>query len=106
MVDRSVRSPGGGIQVVTTERGLPTALKIDARELSRAPEDMAREIFLLCKLSATRAQVARRRDLTSRGFDQTVIRSLHLATEEELARVEAELRGDDEEPPPTWMKRL
>jgi hypothetical protein len=103
MADRPVRSLSGGIQVITTERGLPTALKIDAREFDRPPQELADEIHLLCKLSAMRAQVARRRDLTSRGFGQAVIRRLNLATEEELATVEAELRGDDEDPPETWM---
>lgn len=88
-----------------TERGLPIALKLDQRELSRAPKQLARDILLLCQLSAKRAQVARRRDLVARGFSPAVVRGLNLSTEEELARAEAELRGDDADgPPDTWMR--
>jgi hypothetical protein len=91
------------ISVRTTERGLPTHLKIGAAEMSRAPDDLAHEILSLCRLSAMRIQVARRRDLLERGFSPTVIRGLNLATEEDLAKAEEEARGDDEGPPETWM---
>ena len=91
------------ISVRTTERGLPTHVKIGAAEMSRAPEDLAREILSLCQLSATRLQVARRRDLLERGFSPTVVRGLNLATEEDLAKAEEKVRGDDEGPPETWM---
>lgn len=106
MADRPVRSLSGGIQVITTERGLPTALKIDAREFARAPNELANEIHLLCKLAAMRAQVARRRKLASDGVDQAAIRHLNLATEEELARMESELAGDGEQPPDTWLRSV
>ena len=56
--------------------------------MSRAPEDLAREILSLCQLSALRQQVARRRDLLERGFSPAVIRGLNLATEEDLAKAE------------------
>jgi hypothetical protein len=91
------------ISVRTTERGLPTHVKIGAAEMSRAPEDLAREILSLCQLSAMRLQVARRRDLEGRGFSPAVIRGLNLATEEDLAKAEEKVRGDDEGPPETWM---
>jgi hypothetical protein len=89
--------------VRTTERGLPTQLKIGAAEMSRAPDDLAREILSLCQLSALRLQVARRRDLLKRGFSLAVIRGLNLATEEDLAEAEEAARGDDDGPPETWM---
>jgi plasmid stability protein len=99
-----VFSRTGGIAVRTTERGLPTDLKIGAAEMSRAPEDLAREILALCQLSALRLQVARRRALLRRGFSAAVIRVLNLATEEDLAKAEeAAVPGDDEGPPETWM---
>jgi hypothetical protein len=101
---RPVSSRGGGISVTTTERGLPTGLKISARELSRTPQDLANEIMSLCRLSAMRQQVARRRDLVERGFSHAVVRGLNLATEEDLAEAMAELQGDDEGPPETWMR--
>lgn len=98
-----VVSRTGGIAVRTTERGLPTHLKIGASEMSRAPQDLACDILRLCQLSALRQQVARRRDLLERGFSPAVIRGLNLATEEDLAKTEEQARGDDEGPPETWM---
>jgi hypothetical protein len=103
-MDGSLSSPSGGIQVRTTERGLPIELKLDQRELSKSPTQLARDILLLCQLSAKRIQVARRRGLVAGGFSPTVIRGLNLSTEEELARAEAELGDDDpDDPPDTWM---
>lgn len=104
MDDRPVRSPGGGIAVVTTERGLPTRLRIDARELSRDAQELAREILSLCQLSAIRQQVARRRELADRGFGASVVNDLNLATAQELAAAEAKTFGDDDGPPDTWMR--
>jgi hypothetical protein len=100
---RPVVSRSGEISVRTTERGLPTEMTIGASEMSRAPEDLAREILSLCQLSAKRLQVARRRDLLERGFSPAVIRGMNLATEEELAKAEEDARGDDEGLPATWM---
>jgi hypothetical protein len=103
-MDGSLSSLSGGIQVRTTERGLPIALNLDQRELSKSPMQLARDILLLCQLSAKRIQVARRRGLVAGSFSPTVIRGLNLSTEEELARAEAELGDDDpDDPPETWM---
>jgi hypothetical protein len=103
-MDGSLSSPNGRIVVRTTERGLPTGLKLDARELSKSPTQLAQEVLLLCQLSARRMQVARRRDLVARGFSPSAIRSLDLSTEEALAQAEAELRGEDSDgAPDTWM---
>jgi hypothetical protein len=90
------------IAVITTERGLPTQLKIAAAAMSRAPDDLAREILSLCQLSAMRQQVARRRELREHGVSHAVVRGLNLATEEDLAKAEEQAR-DDEEPPESWM---
>jgi hypothetical protein len=67
-MDRSLGCRSGGIEVRVTERGLPIALKLEHRALSRAPTQLAHEILSLCQLSALRAQVARRRDLAARGY--------------------------------------
>jgi hypothetical protein len=91
------------IAVLTTERGLPTQLKIGAREMSRAPDDLAHEILSLCQLSALRLQVARRRELVERGFSPAVIRGLNLASEEALAEAERVAQAADEGPPESWM---
>lgn len=103
-----VRSHTGTIAVVTTERGLPTALKIDKSELGRPPQELAGEILALCRLSALRAQVAYRRELEAKGFSATVIRELGLPTDQDLADAEAELypEDDDDEPPATWMRSV
>jgi hypothetical protein len=103
---RPITTRSGGIAVQTTERGLPTHLKIGASEMSRAPEDLARKILSLCQLSAMRQQVERRRELLARGFTAAVIRDLRLATEEDLAAAEQRTRGDEEGPPETWMGSL
>jgi hypothetical protein len=100
---RPIVCRSGDILVRTTERGLPTHVKIGATEMSRAPEDLAHKILSLCQLSAMRLQVARRRDLLDRGFDPAVIRGLNLATEEDLAEAETAALGDDPELPETWM---
>jgi hypothetical protein len=68
------------------------------------PEQLARDIMALCRLSAARAQVARRRDLAEKGFSAAVIRGLQLATEEDLAMAEEEVFGADDELPPSWQR--
>ncbi len=97
-----VKSSSGTISVRTTERGLPVALSLDAVELKKSPEQLARDIMALCRLSAARTQVARRRELAEKGFSTAVIRTLQLATEEELAHAEEEALGDDDDHPPSW----
>jgi hypothetical protein len=102
-----VRSPGGGLLVRTTDRGVPIAIKLDQRELAKSPAQLAREILLLCQLSAKRMQAAQRRDLIARGVSPAVVRSLNLCSEEELIHAEVALRGDDsDDPPDTWMVRV
>ena len=99
----TVRSRDGRIRVRTTERGLPVALDLDASELSRAPAELARDILALCQLSAKRAQVAHRRELTAQGYTTQAIRNLNLCGEEELAQAETALMGEDmDSQPPTW----
>jgi hypothetical protein len=101
----SLSSPNGGIRARTTERGLPIALKLNQRELSKSPMQLAHDILLLCQLSGKRMQVTRRRELVAGGFSPAVIRGLGLSTEEELARAEAELGDDNPDSlPDTWMK--
>lgn len=103
---RPIRSPSGGIQVVTTERGLPLRLKLHPRELTKAPQDLASDIFELCQLSAKRAQVEHRRAMLDAGADPKTIRDFDLATEDELAFAEAKMLGGDDDHddlPDTWL---
>src|SRR6476660_5643169 len=101
-----VRSHTGTISVLTTERGLPVALRLDAAELKNPPEQLARDIMALCRLSAARAQVARRRDLVEKGFSAAVIRGLQLATEEDLAGAEEQVAGAEDELPPSGRRSV
>ncbi|MDO3338748.1 hypothetical protein [Mycobacteroides abscessus] len=101
-----VRSRTGSIAVVTTERGLPTAIKIDQRELSRSPQALATEILDLCKLSAIRQQVARRKELQDHKYAAAVCRALDLASEADLAAAEEKLHNDDDDLPDTWLRSV
>ena len=99
--------------MVTTERGLPIALKLDKRELTKAPQDLAGDILRLCQVSAMRAQVARRQEMAARGVAASVVNSMPLATEAELTAAESELRGGDDDddedrdgPPASWLRPL
>jgi hypothetical protein len=103
---RPVRSATGTISVLTTERGLPIALRLDPVELEKPPEKLASDIMALCRLSAARAQVARRRELIERGFSESAIRGLNLASEEDLRRAQEEAFGDDDELPPTMLRSV
>lgn len=99
------RSVSGSIAVATTERGLPTALKIDSRELKKPPQRLADEILALCRLSALRSQVARRREMLAQGYSIGLISDLKLATEDDLAAAEQDM-DDDDELPPSWMRSV
>ncbi len=101
-----VQSPGGTISVHTTERGLPVALRLDPVELKKPPTQLAEDILALCRLSAARAQVERRRDLAEKGYSASVIDPLRLATEDELARAEEDVLGDEDDLPTTWSRSV
>jgi len=105
MSQQPVQSRGGTISVLTTERGLPVALRLDAIELTKPPQQLARDIMALCRLSAMRAQVAHRRELVENGFSPEVVRGLKLATEEELSRAEEAL-ADEDDVPPSWRRSV
>lgn len=90
----------------TTERGLPVALRLDPVELKKPPAQLADEIMALCRLSAARAQVERRRDLAEKGYSASVIEPLQLATAAELARAEDEVLGEEGELPSTWGRSV
>lgn len=90
----------------TTERGLPVALRLDPVELKKPPTQLADEIMALCRLSAARAQVERRRELAEKGYSTSVIDPLQLATEDELGRAEDEVFGEEGELPSTWGRSV
>ena len=85
---------------------MPLALRIEDAELHKPPQVLADEILALCRLSAIRAQVARRRELTAARIDPAVLRDLQLATEDDLAQAEdAAARGGDVLPA-SWRRSL
>jgi hypothetical protein len=106
-MDGSQCSKRGGIQVRTTERGLPLAIKLDERELSRPPLELAQDILALCQLSGLRLQVARRDALVARGTTAAVLQGLSLGTAEDVRQAEARLsHAEDDADPDTWMSPL
>ena len=101
-----VRSRTGSISVITTEQGLPVALKIDQRELAKPPQALADEILALCRLSALRQQIARRREILQQPYGAEAVRMMEMPTEEDLAAAEESVLGSDDEPPTTWMRSV
>jgi hypothetical protein len=106
MSQQTVHSRHGTISVRTTDRGLPVALRLDAVELEKPPEQLAHDIMALCRMSAAKAQVAQRFELAEQGVAPEVIHGLYLATEEDLARAEAEVLGEEDDPPASWMRSV
>jgi hypothetical protein len=100
------QSRSGTISVRTTDRGLPVALRLDPLELKKPPDQLARDILALCRLSAVRAQVRHRHVLIEKGFSATVIHGLQLATEEELAWAEEEVHGGEDDLPTSWRRSV
>ncbi|OHT81170.1 hypothetical protein [Mycobacteroides saopaulense] len=88
-------SRNDSIVLLANERGLPIRLKLDASEMSRPPELLAQSILELCKLSAMRQQVARRKQFEGSPYSAAICRSLRLATEQELADAEEAQFADD-----------
>ena len=101
-MDGSLRSPSGGIQVSTTERGLPVALKLDERELTRPAQELADEILFLCQLSGSRQQVSRRREMAAHGVSAAVIGGLNLCSDDDLGRAETRLQAGEDAEPDSW----
>jgi hypothetical protein len=75
--------------------------KIGIREMSRAPDHVAREIPSLSLLSATRPQLVRRRDPEARSCSPAVICDPQLATEEDVASADYRAPGDGHSSPET-----
>ena len=84
------------------------ALKIDAAELKKPSQQLAKEILMLCRLSAKRAQVAHRREMVGEGRSSAVIGGMGFATEDELdaAVREAEELFGGEDLPKSWMRSV
>ncbi|MCZ8380198.1 hypothetical protein O6P37_15095 [Mycobacterium sp. CPCC 205372] len=102
----TARSFDGGVAVSTTENGLPVAIRIEDVELQKPPQELAEQIMALCRLSAVRAQVMRRRELTAAHADAAVLRDLRLATEEDLTQAEEAVARGADVLPTSWLRSL
>jgi hypothetical protein len=98
---RPVPSRGAGKRVKTTPHGLSTQLKIGIWQTSRAPDHAEHEVPSLCPSSATRLQLAHRRDVVERGCRPAAIPNRQLATEEDLDSADDRTQRDDDGRPET-----
>ncbi|WP_280398177.1 hypothetical protein [Nocardia carnea] len=96
----------GSIRVRTSEMGLPVAISVEPGELRRDPESLAGEILRLCKQSAARAGLERRKQLKEAGFTSEMLRLTGLPTEEEVARQEIVAEQEYETEPESWLRSV
>ncbi|MFI5721150.1 hypothetical protein [Nocardia sp. NPDC051750] len=96
----------GSIRVRTTEMGLPLAVSVEPGELRRDPDALAGEILRLCKQSAARAGLERRRQLQEAGFTNEMLRLAGLPTEEEVARQELVQEQEYDTEPESWLRSV
>lgn len=96
----------GSIRVRTTEMGLPLAVSVERDQLHRDPDALAGEILRLCKRSAARAGLERRRQLREAGFTAEMLRLTGLPTEEEVARQELAEEQEYDTEPQSWLRSV
>ncbi|MGA6208745.1 hypothetical protein ACPESR_28710 [Nocardia testacea] len=96
----------GTIRVRTTEMGLPVAISVAPDQLRRDPDALAGEILRLCKKSAARAGLERRKQLQEAGFTTEMLRSTGLPTEAEVARQEILDEQDYDTEPESWLRSV
>ncbi|MFI2232480.1 hypothetical protein [Nocardia testacea] len=96
----------GTIRVRTTEMGLPVAISVAPDQLRRDPDALAGEILRLCKQSAARAGLERRKQLQESGFTTDMLRSTGLPTEAEVARQEILDEQDYDTEPESWLRSV
>lgn len=97
-------SRNGRISVTTTELGLPLALRVEADQLQRDPQDLADDLLLLCKQAANRAGLARRQELAEKGVTATGLDLLRLPTTEQVQRAEIVYEAEHEYEPRSWLE--
>ncbi|MEV3963160.1 hypothetical protein AB0M34_20050 [Nocardia sp. NPDC050193] len=96
----------GTIRVRTTEMGLPVAISVEPAQLRRDPDALAGEILRLCRQSAARAALERRKQLQEAGFTAEMLRSTGLPTEVEVARQEIVDEQDYDTEPESWLRSV
>jgi hypothetical protein len=86
--------------------GLPVAISVEPGQLRRDPDALAGEILRLCKQSAARAGLERRKQLQEAGFTAEMLRSTGLPTEAEVARQEIVDEQDYDTEPESWLRSV
>lgn len=99
-------SKDGALKVVTTEQGLPTALKIDDGQLRRDPKVLAKDIVRLCRQASQRAGLARRAEMVEQGVPSDVIDMFGFPKPEDVAREEIVTEWEDGYEQSTWMRNV
>ncbi|WP_280425428.1 hypothetical protein [Nocardia carnea] len=102
----TAHSLNGSIRIRTTEMGLPTSISVEPGELRRDPDSLAAEILRLCRQSAARAGLERRRHLQEAGFTSEMLKLAGLPTEEEVARQELVQEQEYETEPESWLRSV
>ncbi|WP_280463512.1 hypothetical protein [Nocardia carnea] len=96
----------GSIRIRTTETGLPVAVSVEPGELRRDPDALAGELLRLCKQSAARAGLERRKQLQEAGFTSEMLKLAGLPTEEQVARQELVQEQEYETEPESWLRSV
>ncbi|MEC3919265.1 hypothetical protein VMT40_32050 [Nocardia sp. CDC160] len=92
--------------VEATAQGLPLRISVDAEELRRDPDELAREILRLCRKSAQRAGAELRAELASAGVANDMLALSGLPTHEEAVRQELIDEQEYDMEPQSWLRGL
>ena len=101
----TVASRSGALRMTATEQGLPVRLDVDAEQLQRDPDVLARDLLRLCRQAAQRAGLQRRIQMTEQGVPAEVIDRFGHPRPEDVAREEI-LDDEDDYEPTSWMRPL
>lgn len=102
----TAHSVTGAIRVRTSEGGVPVAVTVEPDKLKGDPDALAGEILRLCKQSAARAGLARRKQLEAAGYTEDMLRMAGLPTEAEVARQEIVEEQDYYTEPQSWLRSV
>ncbi|MFI1462577.1 hypothetical protein [Nocardia carnea] len=105
-IEFTAHSITGSIRIRTTETGLPVAVSVEPGELRRDPDALAGEILRLCKQSAARAGLERRKQLQEAGFTSEMLKLAGLPTEEQVARRELVQEQEYDTEPESWLRSV
>ncbi|NKY37137.1 hypothetical protein HGA13_29305 [Nocardia speluncae] len=102
----TAHSRTGSVRIRTTETGLPVGVSVEPGELRRDPEALAGEILRLCRKSAARAGLVRRKQLQELGFTSGMLKLAGLPTEDQVAREELVQEQEYETETESWLRSV